>query len=136
MGEALRVGRVTTTVGVARCQAQACGRDAIVAVGGVGYCRDHAPAGVLPLLDAQSVAAALRDCARRKAERELPALSLRVLHMLEREWRSNGGWPVQVRTLGRLAGCSVATCHKHLGLLVAAGLLEKGPGRYDGWRPR
>lgn len=68
---------------------------------------------------------------------ELSAMSLRVLHELEREHRRNGGWPVDARTIGRLAGlASPASAHHHLVLLVAAGCAERGPGRFDGWRPR
>jgi DNA-binding MarR family transcriptional regulator len=73
----------------------------------------------------------------RRARAGLSGASLRVLYELEREHEENGGWPVSTRTLvGRTGLRSKASVHWHLAILVAAGLAERGPGRFDGWRPR
>jgi DNA-binding MarR family transcriptional regulator len=47
----------------------------------------------------------------------------------------NGGWPIHVRDLlGEWV--SPSTIHMHLANLQRRGLVEKGPGPRDGFRPK
>lgn len=67
---------------------------------------------------------------------EIPPGALRVLDALKREYRSNGGWPCSCQRLCQLTGLtSKASVHAHLERLVRYGAAERGPGRFDGWRP-
>ncbi len=67
---------------------------------------------------------------------EIPPGALRVLDALEREHRANGGWPVSVQTLCYRTGLTAkSSVHAQLHRLARYGAAERGPGKFDGWRP-
>ncbi len=66
----------------------------------------------------------------------IPPGALRVLDALEREYRDNGGWPCSVHTLCLRTGLTAkSSVHAQLHRLARYGAAERGPGKFDGWRP-
>lgn len=57
-----------------------------------------------------------------------------MLTRVKKVYAKNGGWPVRVRDV-LSNNESPSTAFKYLRRLEAAGLIEKSPHPYGGWRP-